>query len=142
MAPHNPLPVRAQYVQQPWGGSKVSRVAGSVLTFHPIFAFLTPRNCPVLTMEAMNGECQEAIIGAFMHMHPDEIQLTKEQVRCSLSRCGVHIATFNKRYSSSLCVFMPSPRPSVSRVEIDPSPMCILHHRHTVFVFFRRSNGS
>lgn len=30
-------------------------------------------------MEAMNGGCQEAIIGAFMQMHPNEIQLTKEQ---------------------------------------------------------------
>lgn len=46
-----------------------------------ISSLLASRNCPVLTMEAMNGECQEAIIGAFMHMHPDEIQLTKEQVR-------------------------------------------------------------
>lgn len=35
-------------------------------------------------MEAMNGECQEAIIGAFMKMHPNEIQLTKEQVRPNL----------------------------------------------------------
>ncbi len=38
-----------------------------------------PRNCPVLMMEAMNGECQEAIIEAFMHMHKNEIELTKEQ---------------------------------------------------------------
>lgn len=30
-------------------------------------------------MEAMNGECQEAIIGAFMQMHPKEIELTHEQ---------------------------------------------------------------
>lgn len=33
-----------------------------------------------MIMEPMNGECQEAIICAFMNMHPDEIQLTKEQV--------------------------------------------------------------
>ena len=30
-------------------------------------------------MEAMNDECQEAIIGAFTRMHPDEIYLNKEQ---------------------------------------------------------------
>lgn len=35
-------------------------------------------------MEAMNGECQEAIIEAFMHMHKNEIELTKEQVSKSL----------------------------------------------------------
>ena len=37
------------------------------------------RNCPVVMMEAMNDECQEAIIGAFTRMHPNEIYLTKEQ---------------------------------------------------------------
>ncbi|CAM9105161.1 unnamed protein product [Ectocarpus fasciculatus] len=48
---------------------------------HRTYLELLRRKCPVLMMEAMNGECQEAIIGAFMQMHPNEIQLTKEQIK-------------------------------------------------------------
>lgn len=43
------------------------------------FSYFIIRNCPVVMMEAMNDECQEAIIGAFTRMHPNEIYLTKEQ---------------------------------------------------------------
>ncbi|CAM9207909.1 unnamed protein product, partial [Hapterophycus canaliculatus] len=48
---------------------------------HRTYLELLRRKCPVLMMEAMNGECQEAIIGAFIHMHPNEIELTKEQIK-------------------------------------------------------------
>lgn len=48
-------------------------------------------------MEAMNGECQEAIIGAFMHMHPDEIQLSKEQVGHKPPRPGLQTVTSHKK---------------------------------------------
>eukprot|EP00903_Cladosiphon_okamuranus_P017528 g16143.t1 len=54
---------------------------GGTQKSHRTYLELLRRNCPVLTMEAMNGECQEAIIGAFMHMHPNEIRLTKEQIK-------------------------------------------------------------
>ncbi|CAN0455658.1 unnamed protein product, partial [Ectocarpus sp. 12 AP-2014] len=48
---------------------------------HRTYLELLRRKCPVLMMEAMNGECQEAIIGAFMQMHPNQIQLSKEQIK-------------------------------------------------------------
>ncbi|CAM9828683.1 unnamed protein product, partial [Scytosiphon promiscuus] len=48
---------------------------------HRTYLELLRRKCPVLMMEAMNGECQEAIIGAFIHMHPNEIELNKEQIK-------------------------------------------------------------
>ncbi|CAM9153609.1 unnamed protein product [Ascophyllum nodosum] len=48
---------------------------------HRTFVELLRRQCPVLMMEAMNGECQESIIDAFMNMHPNELYLTKKQAR-------------------------------------------------------------
>lgn len=56
------------------------RKTTTLLLYHHI------RNCPVVMMEAMNDECQEAIIGAFTRMHPNEIYLTKEQA----SECILH----------------------------------------------------
>lgn len=50
-----------------------------VLTSTVVTFSVATRKCPVLIMEAVNGECQEAIIKAFMKMHPNEIHFTKEQ---------------------------------------------------------------
>lgn len=77
-------------------------------------------------MEAMNGECQEAIIGAFMHMHPDEIQLTKEQVRHRFHAYGLNTVNFQHQNAFER---IPRGRRALS--------ICILHH-HTFFVLFTK----